>query len=55
MVQPDDELITLFYGEDVSESEASRLAEQIAEDHPTCEVELQYGGQPLYYYIIMVE
>ncbi|MFY9423635.1 MAG: dihydroxyacetone kinase, partial [Bacillota bacterium] len=55
MVQPDDELITLFYGEDVSESEASRLAEQIAEDHPTCEVELQYGGQPLYYYIIMIE
>lgn len=55
MVQGEDELITLFYGEDVSEGEASRLAEQVAEDHPTCEVELQYGGQPLYYYIIMVE
>lgn len=55
MVKSEDELITLFYGEDVSESEASRLAELIAEDHPTCEIEVQYGGQPLYYYIIMVE
>ena len=54
MVQPDDELITLFYGEDVSESEASRLAEQIAEDHPTCEVELQTEGNPNTY-IIMIE
>jgi DAK2 domain fusion protein YloV len=55
MVQGDDELITLFYGEDVSESEAARLVERVAEDHPTCEVELQFGGQPLYYYIVMIE
>lgn len=55
MVQEGGELITLFYGEDVSESEASRLAELLAEDHPTYEVELQYGGQPLYYYIVMIE
>ena len=55
MVEEGDELITLFYGEDVSEGDASRLAELLAEDHPTYEVEVQYGGQPLYYYIVMIE
>lgn len=55
MVEEGDELITLFYGEDVSEGDASKLAELLAEDHPTYEVEVQYGGQPLYYYIVMIE
>ena len=44
MVQEGGELITLFYGEDVSESEASRLAELLAEDHPTYEVEPSTAG-----------
>ena len=55
MVEEGDELITLFYGEDVSEGDASRLAELLAEAPPTYEVEVQYGGQPLYYYIVMIE
>lgn len=49
------ELITVYYGADVTGEEAKRLTERIAEDYPRCEVELQYGGQPFYYYIISVE
>lgn len=55
MVTDDDELITIYYGADVELRDAKRVAEQVAEDHPHCEVDLQYGGQPLYYYIISVE
>ncbi|HAP31489.1 MAG TPA: dihydroxyacetone kinase [Firmicutes bacterium] len=51
----EEQIITLFYGHDVGESEAVALMEQVVADHPQPEVELQFGGQPLYYYIISVE
>ena len=39
----------------VEESEAEELAAAIEEDHPDCDVEVNAGGQPIYYYVISVE
>lgn len=50
-----EELITLYYGQDVKEEDANALAEKIMEIHPECDVEVQYGGQPIYYYFISLE
>lgn len=50
-----EELITLYYGQDVKEEDANALAEKIMEAHPECDVEVQYGGQPIYYYFISLE
>ncbi len=55
MMDGDKELISIYYGEDVTRDEARLLADQIEEKYDTCDVELQYGGQPVYYYIISVE
>jgi len=55
MVEPDHELITLFYGHHVTEEEANAVAARISEDFPNVEVEVHYGGQPLYYYLISLE
>lgn len=49
------ELISLYYGEDVKEEDAESIREQIEKKYPSCDVELQYGGQPVYYYILSVE
>ena len=55
MVDEDSELISIYYGEDMKEAEAEELRERIEELYPDCDVELNYGGQPIYYYIISVE
>lgn len=55
MVQPETELITLFKGEDVSTEDAHALLRLVKERFPDCDVELQVGEQPLYYYILAVE
>lgn len=55
MVDEDSSLISIYYGSDTAEEEAAALAEQIGEDFKDCEIELHYGGQPLYYYILSVE
>ncbi len=51
----DAEIITLFYGEDVTEEQATVLMEHVAEKYPDVDVEIYEGGQPLYYYFISVE
>ncbi len=51
----DYEIITLFYGEDVSEAEAQALAERIRQAYPDQEVEIVSGGQPYYHYILSAE
>ena len=51
----DAEIITLFYGEDVTEEQATALMEHVAEKYPDVDVEIYEGGQPLYYYFISVE
>ena len=55
LVDEDSELISIYYGEDISQEEAQILANRLEEKYDTCDVELQYGGQPVYYYIISVE
>ena len=55
MVTDDDSIITIFYGEDIKEEYAEKLAEQIEDKYDDFDVELQYGGQPVYYYIFAVE
>ncbi len=48
-------LINLYYGQDVTEAEATALQEKLAEKYPECDVEIYYGGQPIYYYIVSLE
>jgi dihydroxyacetone kinase-like predicted kinase len=55
MVARDREIITLYYGEDVSEEEADALAELLEEDCPDQDIEVIQGGQPHYLYVISVE
>jgi dihydroxyacetone kinase-like predicted kinase len=55
MVNGDSSLITIYYGQDIREDDARALQEQLAEKYPDCDVDLQAGGQPLYYYLIAVE
>lgn len=55
MMSEEKELISVYYGEEISKEDAENLQGQIAEKYPACDVELQYGGQPIYYYIISAE
>lgn len=49
------ELVTLFFGEDLSATEANRIADKVREAYPVQEIEVQDGGQPHYQFIISVE
>lgn len=51
----DSEIITLYFGEDVSEEDAETLAGQLQEDWPEQEIEIIPGGQPHYHYIVSIE
>jgi hypothetical protein len=55
IVTDEDELITVYYGADVTESDAEAVAADIEKDYNFCDVECHNGGQPLYYYLISVE
>ena len=55
MVDEESELITLFYGEDVTADLAEKIAGKLEEQYPDFEIELHSGGQPLYYFIIAIE
>ena len=55
MVDEDSEVISIYYGQEIEEDRAQALADEIAEAYPDCEVELNYGGQPIYYYVVSVE
>ena len=55
MIDEESELVSLYNGKDYSEDEASKLAGMIEEKYPDIEVEVNYGGQPLYYVILSVE
>lgn len=55
MVDEDDELVTVFYGEDVDEAEVSALEDYAASEMDEVEVEFYQGNQPIYSFIIMVE
>lgn len=55
LVDEDSELISLYYGEEITEETANELAEQIMEVYPDIDVEVHAGGQPIYYYVLSVE
>ncbi len=55
MVSEESELISIYYGSDIKENEAEAFRDQIAGQYPDCDIELQYGGQPIYYYVMSVE
>lgn len=55
MMNPDKEVVTLYYGSDVKEEDAEAFAEKVQATYPDVEVILHYGGQPLYYYVLSVE
>ncbi len=55
MVDDSSELISLYYGADVTEEDANALKDLIAEKFNTLDVDVQNGGQPVYYYIVSVE
>lgn len=55
MLDEDSELVTVYYGSDVTEEDAQILVEKLQETCPEVEIELQQGGQPIYYYLISVE
>ncbi len=55
MVDEDSDLISLYYGEDIREEDAEELVELVEEKYPDLEVELNFGGQPIYYYFVSIE
>ena len=55
MADEDSELISLYYGSDVKKEDADEMASLLAEKYEDCEVETNYGGQPIYYYMVSVE
>ena len=55
MVDDESEVISIYYGADIEEAEAEELTAAIEEEYPDCDVELNAGGQPIYYYVISVE
>ena len=55
LVDEDTELISIYYGEDVSEEDAMALSEEIEALYPNADVDTQFGGQPIYYYVIAIE
>lgn len=55
MINEDSELVTIYYGEEGTEEDAGRIAEAVQEMDEELEVEIHYGGQPIYYYFVSVE
>ena len=55
MVDEDSELISIYYGADVKEEDAKEFEEYVEDTYSDCDVEFNYGGQPIYYYILSVE
>ena len=49
------ELLTIYYGADTTEDAANDLCDKILALFPECEVDVQYGGQPIYHYILSAE
>ena len=55
LIDEDSAIVSIYYGEDAKEDAANAISEKITEAHPDVEVEVHYGGQPIYYYVISVE
>ena len=55
MVDEESSFISVFYGEDVSEEDAKSFGAYVEETYPECDIDLTFGGQPIYYYVVSVE
>lgn len=55
MIDEDSAIVSIYYGEDVKAEQAEAVGAKIEADHPDVEVEIHFGGQPIYYYVISVE
>lgn len=55
LIDGDSALVSIYYGEDVKEDDAEAIGAKVEENFPEVEVEIHYGGQPIYYYVISVE
>ena len=55
LVDDDSELISIYYGQEVSEEKAEEFAAEIEELYPDIDIDMHYGGQPIYYYVLAVE
>lgn len=55
LVDEESELISIYYGADITKKEAESLAGEVQELYAACDVEVHMGGQPIYYYIVSVE
>lgn len=55
LVDVNAELISLYYGEEVSEEDAANLSSKLEEMYPDIDIDVHYGGQPIYYYVLAVE
>ena len=55
LIDEDSELISIYYGEDVKKEDADKLGEDLSDLYPDCDIEVHFGGQPIYYYVVSVE
>ncbi len=55
LVDEESAIISIYYGQEIEESAAEKLGSELEEAYPDCEVEVHFGGQPIYYYVISVE
>lgn len=55
MMSEDAGLLSIYYGEEVTEEDAQAMCDSLSERYPDCEVQLSYGGQPIYYYVVSIE
>ena len=55
MMSDEMELISIYYGSEITEEDAENLRAQVENKYSGCDIELQYGGQPIYYYIVSAE
>ncbi len=55
MMNENIELISIYYGSDIKKADAEDLRAKVEEKYSDCDIELQFGGQPIYYYIVSVE
>ena len=55
LIDDDSAIVSVYYGADMKKEAAEAIAAKITEDYPDVEVEVHYGGQPIYYYVISVE
>ena len=55
LIDDESSFISIFYGEDVSEEDANQFGAYVEETYPACDVDITFGGQPIYYYVLSVE